>query len=310
MGHPQTIKPGDTFNRWTAVAPAPAKGKWLFRCACGTEKAVNAYSVKAGVAKSCGCLRAEVSAARAATKRHDLTGREFGRLAVIGLATVKPVAKWRVRCSCGTERVVSASKLLDGHTRSCGCLARESSGESVRLLHERNRGKPGHRANLTGATFGRWTVLEFSRVEDAPSGRKLGMWRCRCSCGEVREVRQKALSSGRSQSCGCLVSDLRHADIKVDLTGHVFGRLRVVERAPFTKGSRGGWVASCECGNAVTVVGGSLMNGSTRSCGCLARERSAEHMRRVAYERAEYYAALRWMHEEAEALEAHKEGDL
>lgn len=32
---------------------------------------------------------------------------------------------FKVRCKCGTEKLVRASRVLDGYTKSCGCLARE-----------------------------------------------------------------------------------------------------------------------------------------------------------------------------------------
>lgn len=56
--------------------------------------------------------------------------KKFGRLKVIELAYEKkyPTHKkkfWRCRCECGTIRVVICSNLYSGHTKSCGCLARE-----------------------------------------------------------------------------------------------------------------------------------------------------------------------------------------
>lgn len=49
----------------------------------------------------------------------DLVGCKFGMLTpyeyVIG-------SKWKCKCDCGNETVVSTCKLTSGHTRSCGCL--------------------------------------------------------------------------------------------------------------------------------------------------------------------------------------------
>lgn len=50
------------------------------------------------------------------------------------------------------------------------------------------------RIDLTGAKFGRWTVL---RKSDRPYH-----WVCRCTCGEVREVIYIGLLNGTSRSCG------------------------------------------------------------------------------------------------------------
>lgn len=55
--------------------------------------------------------------------------------------------------------------------------------------------------DLTGKRFGRWTVL-------AQTLTKLGdqsLWHCRCDCGNEKSgVRYGALTTGASQSCGCL----------------------------------------------------------------------------------------------------------
>lgn len=57
----------------------------------------------------------------------------------------------------------------------------------------------------------------------------------------------------------------------IDLTGHRFGKLVVIERV----GSRRGnalWRCHCDCGNTTEVVSSSLNNGETKSCGCLRKE--------------------------------------
>lgn len=65
----------------------------------------------------------------------------------------------------------------------------------------------------------------------------------------------------------------------VDLVGQKFGRLTVISRAEnklVGKKKRPQWNCICSCGNEVVVVGQSLRNQSTRSCGCLHAEKSAE----------------------------------
>lgn len=49
----------------------------------------------------------------------------------------------------------------------------------------------------TGKTFGRWTVTE----EGGRTGASQRMWRCRCECGNVVDVRPGNLTSGRSTQC-------------------------------------------------------------------------------------------------------------
>lgn len=57
-----------------------------------------------------------------------LVGRQFGRLTVVEYAVpIPPRNRTRClcRCECGVELVVKALHLKNGHTRSCGCLARD-----------------------------------------------------------------------------------------------------------------------------------------------------------------------------------------
>lgn len=54
--------------------------------------------------------------------------------------------------------------------------------------------------DLRGSVFGNLTVLEKSE-KTAKSG---SMWNCRCSCGAVVTVARSSLTSGHTQSCGCV----------------------------------------------------------------------------------------------------------
>ena len=64
----------------------------------------------------------------------DLTGQRFGRLTV---AYRKPSREgrtfWMTRCDCGTEKIVNADHLRDGHVRSCGCLKREKNSREASI---------------------------------------------------------------------------------------------------------------------------------------------------------------------------------
>ena len=71
----------------------------------------------------------------------DLTGQTFGEVTVFKKAEPLPTTKgnrWWVRCSCGTEKIVSAKSLKSGDTKSCGCLSKR---------------------NLVGDTFSELTLL-------------------------------------------------------------------------------------------------------------------------------------------------------
>jgi len=60
---------GQRFGRLTVLGRAPGRYStgavcWLCRCDCGTEKVVAGQSLRAGLSRSCGCLRRETTAAR------------------------------------------------------------------------------------------------------------------------------------------------------------------------------------------------------------------------------------------------------
>ena len=75
---------GKTFGQLTAVKAVAKEGSrkhfWLCRCSCGSETVVEESHLKSGHTKSCGCYRRMLPRKR----QHDLTGRRYGRLLVLG----------------------------------------------------------------------------------------------------------------------------------------------------------------------------------------------------------------------------------
>jgi hypothetical protein len=72
----------------------------------------------------------------------DLAGQRFGHLLVLDFShTCRKHAYWRVRCDCGTEKVIRGSNITthpEPRTVSCGCRGREASRENMyRLLQTR-----------------------------------------------------------------------------------------------------------------------------------------------------------------------------
>lgn len=61
----------------------------------------------------------------------------------------------------------------------------------------------------------------------------------------------------------------------IDITGQKFSRLTVVRLEELKKrkiGTMAMWRCVCDCGNISIVSGGSLKQGTSRSCGCLQKE--------------------------------------
>ena len=93
-----------------------------------------------------------------------------------------------------------------------------------------------------------------------------------------------------------------------DLTGQRFGRLIVIKKDGKDKNGNVKWTCKCDCGNTTQPIrSSSLRNGSTKSCGCLNKEKSSENMKklRAEWEQKEEYKLMqkeanikRWQDEE------------
>jgi hypothetical protein len=131
---------------------------------------------------------------------HDLTGRRFGRLAVLSEAG-KPgkIGRiWNCQCDCGKRVVRAATMLLreKGAARSCGCISWE-------------------RRNLTGRRFGHLVAID--PVGFDKRGKQL--WRCICDCGTETQELTTWLRSGRASSCGCVSKRMRRSIVKSSCRG-------------------------------------------------------------------------------------------
>ena len=123
------------------------------------------------------------------------------------------------------------------------------------------------RANFIDETNNKYGALTVVGAVRRDSDRKT-MWACQCECGRVIIVTGSDLRGGKYSSCGHL------CDKKEDLTGQVFGRLRVIEEdlslLPKQRADRmRHWFCQCECGSITSVCGRNIKNGTTMSCGCL-----------------------------------------
>lgn len=77
--------------------------------------------------------------------------------------------------------------------------------------------------DITGASFGAWTVLAF-----VGTAGKVARWLARCTCGEVRVLSGNSLRSGSTKSCGC-VGDSAFA---AGLLRHGHARTKGASRTP------------------------------------------------------------------------------
>lgn len=72
-------------------------------------------------------------------KQLELDGKKFGRLSVMRkVESQNGRSMWLCKCDCGNEVVKMGKLLANGLTRSCGCLARETTiaKDKARRKHE------------------------------------------------------------------------------------------------------------------------------------------------------------------------------
>lgn len=117
--------------------------------------------------------------------------------------------------------------------------------------------------DITGKRFGQ--LVAVARAESTGDRTR---WLCKCDCGNEKIFEYSNLVDGRTKTCGARVHKIKN------LTGKRFGKLTVLSLANEEGPAR--WLCECECGNKKIVLGTSLTNGNTTSCGCVQKHAAAE----------------------------------
>jgi len=149
---------------------------WVCRCDCGNEVTFASNDLQRTTKRArthCGCKR---------KNRLDITGRTFGDIKVIRLATERRGRcggmLWEIECTrCGRIDYLKGSQVRDN--LSCGC-----------------RWRP----DMAGQRFGRLVVDRYL----GSGGVEGAVWLCRCDCGGRKATAAWRLRRGLVKSCGCL----------------------------------------------------------------------------------------------------------
>ena len=133
----------------------------------------------------------------------DLTGKNIRCWFVVAYAGLRDgVHYWRCMCRASLkEKIVAEPDILDRKVNA--------------LISIHHRWQELEK-NPSGWIYGEWTVLDPAGefASDLPSG-PAGIWRCRCSCGAEREIRQADLTSRQTLSCGCRPDAEVQAELQV-----------------------------------------------------------------------------------------------
>ena len=180
------------------------------------------------------------------SKALDLTNQKFSKLLAIERAPKRndKYTRWVCKCECGNIVEVRTDYLRNGHTTSCGC--------------EKN--KHFKKYDLQGKKFGRLTV-----IGSKPPEKQI----CQCDCGKVVEILTYNLTSGNTQSCGCLQRERTSESSYISLIGNRYGKLVVIERVENNRYNHICYKCKCDCGGETIVYANRLRQGVTNSCGCL-----------------------------------------
>ena len=84
----------------------------------------------------------------------DLTGQRFGRQVAIKPVGINKYRNylWLCKCDCGNEHIVASGKLVQGKSRSCGCLAND--------MHIKQLEKHGITTGGKPRTFNIWNGMK------------------------------------------------------------------------------------------------------------------------------------------------------
>lgn len=170
------------------------------------------------------------------SKLIDITNQRFGSLVALEYVGNQ---SWLCQCDCGKQKVIRAHSLRSGLTKSCG---------ECNLI-----------PILIGQHFGEWEVIEYSGN---------GYYKCKCSCGVIKDVQGKYLRSGTSKSCGHKYDN--------SLIGKQFGDWTVLKYA-----GKNRYLCQCICGNQKEVLTQHLKNGRSKGCGCASKERKQQSFKQT-----------------------------
>lgn len=208
-----------------------------------------------------------------AEKTPDITGWKLSEHGIEGsrwTVLEKDIEKenkgnyWKCICECGKIKSIRLGELLRGRSKSCGCLARE-----LRVIDMTGWVMKEH-----GVPDSLLTVLYL--VDKHGTG---SVWHCKCECGNEFDTNGARIRSGGVKSCGCLSTLARQLENqrrgRIIQIGDTFGKLTVIAdlglRKQKSRDQQWRWsLCQCSCGSApIEVANNLLMNGQTKSCGCI-----------------------------------------
>jgi len=276
---------------------------WRCRCDCGKEiVATRKQLVNQGL-KSCGCLLSDT--ARDKIKNNVLRHYKGTTISAInpnrspnrnntsgvkGVYWSKSEKKWTAKIGLQNKSItIGRFDTLEDAAKAREQAEKDIHAPIIAEYESDSRcGKPSKEEcteirgeDLTGKRFGKLIVWGIDEPHYTSSGKRLKQWKCRCDCGNEISALHQALKQGEITSCGCNAKRYQMNERKYpkDLSGLRFGRLTVLERRDNKSAKEPymhAYLCRCDCGTEKVVSRVALLNGSTKSCGCLRKENGKE----------------------------------
>lgn len=186
---------GQKFHNLTVLYRIKNKGKnrspyWKCQCSCGNTTEASSSNLKTENTKSCGCL---VST--------NLIGKKFGLLTVLEPTKQRTKDRnivWKCKCECENIFYIDTHSLTRGNTKSCGCITNAK--------------------DISNQRFGKLIALKPTKNKK----RDCIVWECLCDCGNICYINTANLTSGNTQSCGCMNSKGEALITKILLNENIF----------------------------------------------------------------------------------------
>ena len=121
-----------------------------------------------------------------------------------------------------------------------------------------------------------FTFVRFSKRDK--NNVQLAIFKCRC--GNEKEIRPGYVLYGSVKSCGCLSKEstsqrFRYTKDIILSKLPIDSRLTPLEDTGKIKAKNHVWLFKCSCGNTLESIISSVVNGNTKSCGCLQKEHTS-----------------------------------
>lgn len=220
-------------------------------CDCGkTGCKCDLGHIKRGRTKNCNSIEHRIF-----VRRKKLLGKKYGLLTIKDFVARRNIDAYRVYavcdCDCGNKDIiVVVSDLTGGRKKICN--------------------RDNHYANLLkkekiGLKFGKLEVKDFILKNNQTYAV------CDCDCGNKNlTYKWTWFKQGVYKTCGCGIK--KEINLHPEIIGKTFGLLHVIsfkEERIISNKREVFFTCRCKCGKNKAVSYHNLINGNTKSCGCL-----------------------------------------